>query len=73
LTPHGFLSPRRDYVPGRWVRACQSRARFGLKSLVNPASPARMIDKTLAYMIDETLPRLGKSSGSGVRKCLKSP
>ena len=35
LTPHGPVS-RRDYVPDRWVRACQSRGRFGLKSLVNP-------------------------------------
>ena len=35
--------------------ACQSDGRFGLKRLVNQASPARMIDKTLAHMIDETL------------------
>jgi hypothetical protein len=67
-----LLSPRQDYVPGRWVRACQSTGRFGLKRLVNWASLARMIDKTLAHMIDETLREIGESSAFGREKCLKS-
>ena len=53
--------------------ACQSGGRFGLKRLVNWASLARMIDKTLAHMIDETLRGFGKSSVFGAQKCLKSP
>jgi hypothetical protein len=35
--------------------ACQSGVRIGLKSLVNPISPAGMLDESLASMIDETL------------------
>ena len=26
LTPHGFLSPRQDYVPGRWVEHARAMA-----------------------------------------------
>jgi hypothetical protein len=46
--------------------ACHSDFRFSLKSLVNRTSPADMIDKSLARMIDETLPRAGKSYVSAV-------
>jgi hypothetical protein len=61
LTPHGFSSPRQDYVPGRCEDLSAGRFRNRLKRLVNPTSPPRMIDKTLARMIDETLRKLRES------------
>ena len=39
------------------------RFRFGLRRLVKERSPPHMIDKTLARMIDGTLPQWVKLSG----------
>src|SRR5689334_3375500 len=72
LTPHGFRSPRRDYVPGRCEDVSAGPLRNRLKRLVNPTSPPAMIDKTLARMIDETLRKCSESEPSAGRKCLKS-
>src|ERR1700704_2164605 len=66
------LSPRRDYVPGRYERSCHSRIRIDLKRLVNRRSLARVIDKTLAHMIDESLRHSRNSFALDARNCLKS-